>query len=651
MTNWWTNYPWRMIQPNFREIDTKDFDEEKFFSELKSFSCNAVMINAAGLIANYQTELEDHMVNPYLDEFDMKRIVDRCHENGIKVIARTDFSKIPESVFERHPDWVYRHADGTPLNYNGYVQTCLSGGYQKSYMDEILKEMFARIPFDGIYCNMGSATGYIVDYSMKRHGPCQCDACKAAFREKYGMDIPTELRPGDKTSMVYFRFQQELAGAQKQRITKLLKTINPNLAYCSVDYSRQEAHTEFKEELPHWQYRASSCARAMRGMDVEATVANVDFMGFAYRHPSCSAPLQELRLWQTLSNFSGIDYYVIGRLYDKADKSTFDRVKRVFSYAAAHENTMYGVQSVSDILLVRDSYIIPNKEEWGWVRLLTENHFFFDETLMGGLGKKDLSRYKAVILPEKVRLAVPLAAKINEYVKNGGIVITSGKTPALECLGHIAPAKVNKEAFGAMLEIRESETDRFPSFKNRPYLINGSDYIELSYEEGTEMLGAYRAPERFGPPELCYATEGAATYPAAAKHAYGNGCAITLPWYPATNYYTDGHEAFLLFVKDLLSSVCGIAQASKTLSPMVEVTHGRKDDFEVVHFVNGTGHFGNSFFDPAVLLDVCISIPWSKDSAECENLDEPNNVTWEVKDGMLEIRIPKLAFHAGIVIR
>ena len=105
MANWWNGYPWRVVQTNFREIDTKDFDEEGFLESLRDFSCNAVMLNAAGLIASYTTDLADHTRSAYLDGFDLKHLVDRCHENGIKVIARTDFSKIPVSVYERHPDW------------------------------------------------------------------------------------------------------------------------------------------------------------------------------------------------------------------------------------------------------------------------------------------------------------------------------------------------------------------------------------------------------------------------------------------------------------------------------------------------------------------------------------------------------------------
>jgi hypothetical protein len=651
MSNWWKEYPWRMIQPNFREIDTDNFDEDRFIEELKSFSCNAVMLNAAGLMAGYDSELEDHVNSRFIDNFDLKHLVDRCHENGIKVIARTDFSKIPESVFERHPDWAYRHPDGSELNYNGYVQTCLLGGYQAEYMDQILEEMFAKIPFDGIYCNMGSATGYIVDYSMKRHGPCQCDACKAAFKAKTGMDIPTELRPGDKTSMIYFGFQQEIASAQKKRITSLLKKINPDLAYCSVDYSRQEAHTDFGAELPSWQYQAASAARMMKGMDVEATVANVDFMGFPYRHPSCTGALQELRLWQTLSNFAGIDYYVIGRLYDKADQSTFERVKKVFAYAKEHEDLMYSVKSVSDVLLVKDSYIIPNPEERGWVRLLTENHIYFDETLMGGLMKKDLSAYKAVILPSKNRLPEMMQKKLNSYAENGGIVIAAGNTVKLECCGIEEADKTDRNCEGAMFLFDEKDQETFTSFANRNLLITGKEYEPKRYQEGVKKYGAYCEPERFGPPELCYADKAPTELPAIAVNEFGSGKGITIPWYTGSDYYKDGHEAFRLFVKDVLVNICGIEQASKDLSEMVEVTHGRKNDTDVIHFVNACGHFGNSYFEPPVLSDVTAEIPWDHKSAVVENLDCPGNIGYSIKDGKLQVTVPKLGFHVCITIR
>ena len=84
---------------------------------------------------------------------------------------------------------------------------------------------------------------------------------------------------------------------------------------------------------------------------------------------------------------------------------------------------------------------------------------------------------------------------------------------------------------------------------------------------------------------------------------------------------------------------------------MTELTHGVGDGFETVHFVNGSGHFGNSFFDPAVLSDQSITIPWMKGKAVCENLDEPGNIRFEQNADSLTITIPKLGAHAGVVIK
>ena len=642
MAHWWNGYPWRVIQPNFREIDTRNFDEARFLQSLEDFSCNAVMLNAAGLMANYPTDLADHTVNPYLDGFDLKGLVERCHERGIKVIARTDFSKIPAEVFARHGDWAYRHSDGSPLIYNGYVQTCLCGGYQGGYMDEILREMLQKIPFDGIYCNMGTATGYIVDYSMNRHGPCQCDACRSAFKARYGMEVPTELSRTDKASMVYFRFQQEVAAAQKKRITALLREINPELAYCSVDYVRQEANSELGRELPHWQYQAASNARAIRGMGQEADVADVDFMGFAYRHVAVNPAAQELRLWQTLANFGGLDYYVMGRLYDKEDRSAYPRVQKVFRYAAEHEDVCYGVRSKADTLLVREAYVIPNGEERGWIRALTESHILFDETLSGGLAKIDLGKYKTIILPEKPRLAPPALERLMIWVQQGGTLLASGALPQLTCFGVKDGGRRSDQALGAMLRVDGAE---------RPLFMVGKSYWERDYEEGVEKIGNLLMPERFGPPELCYPTEAPTDFPAATRMPCGEGFGVTIPWYPATNYYTDGFDNWLVFLQFVLTKLCPCRPVSENMQPTVEVTHGHKDDFEVVHYVNASGHFGNSFFDPTLLSDQSITVPWAKKTAVCENLDEPGNVRWELKDRKLTITIPKLGAHACVVIK
>jgi hypothetical protein len=377
-------------------------------------------------------------------------------------------------------------------------------------------------------------------------------------------------------------------------------------------------------------------------MGQEADVADVDFIGFSYRHIAVNPALQELRLWQTLANFGGLDYYVMGRLYDKEDRSAFTRVQKVFRYAAEHEDLCYGVESAADVLLVRDSYTIPVSEERGWIRALTELHILFDEILASGLGRKDLNRYKTIILPEKPRLPQPVLEKLTNWVQQGGTLLASGQLPEMNCFGVNGKSTRNDHALGAMLRLEGAE---------RLLFMVGKSYWERDYEPGAEKYGVYCSPERFGPPELCYPTEEPTTFPAIVRMPFGKGSGVSVPWYPAMNYYTDGFDNWFVFLRYVLCELCGCRQVSKTLNPMVEVTYGHKGDFKVLHFVNASGHYGNSFFDPATLCDQAVKLPWPFAEAHCENKDEPGNVRWEVKNNELIITIPKLGSHACIVIK
>ncbi len=651
MEKWWTNFPWRVVQTNFSEIDTLNFDADAFIEDLKSFHCNAVLLNAGGMLASYPTALEEHTKSDYIAHFDLKALVEKCHENGIKVIARTDFSKIRRDVFERHPDWAFRTKDGDIIDYNGYVHTCMCGGFQNGYMDQILREMLEQIPFDGVFCNMGSFNSYTVDYSYNMYGACFCENCQKKFREKYGFEIPRKQLPGDPASMAFARFQQEVAAEHKARITNLIHSINPDVAYCSVDYVRQEANTEFSRRPPLWQYHAASNARTLRGMGSVGTSANVDMIGFSHRHVSITPALQELRLWQALSNFAGIDYFIMGRLDTKEDKSAYDRVKKVFSFAAEHEELLTGVQSAADVLLVRDAYAIPHPEERGWVRALTELHIPFDEILGSGLGKKDLSSYRTVILPEKNRLAPAVQEKLEQFTANGGCVLRIGQFSAAPSMGIAGKAKRSDAILGATFRIRPEDRERFPDFANRPFVVAGKTYLECEYGSNTKKWGILLPPQRFGPPELCYAIEEPTDFPAVTEHAHGAGKSVYIPWYPGSAYYQDGYDNSLLFMKDVLENICGCRSIGVDISPMVEVTWGQKDNWQILHFVNGTGHFGTSYFDPVTVAEQTVEIDWDKPAVVCENVGEPGNVRYQLADGKLRITVPKLGFHTCILVR
>jgi len=127
MTEWWQTKQWRLIQTNLREIDMLDIDADRVVADLQAFQANVLMINAAGIIASYPTELPFHFQSPYLQGDSLLDILEACHAADIRVIARTDFSKVRRPLYEQHPDWAYRTASGEIVDYNGDVHVCING--------------------------------------------------------------------------------------------------------------------------------------------------------------------------------------------------------------------------------------------------------------------------------------------------------------------------------------------------------------------------------------------------------------------------------------------------------------------------------------------------------------------------------------------
>ena len=107
MSKWWQEKSWREIQTNLREIDMQDIDADVYVEQMKSFKASVAMINAAGIIASYPTELPNQFQSEFLTGDSLEKIIAACHAADIRVVARTDFSKIRRPIYELHPEWAY----------------------------------------------------------------------------------------------------------------------------------------------------------------------------------------------------------------------------------------------------------------------------------------------------------------------------------------------------------------------------------------------------------------------------------------------------------------------------------------------------------------------------------------------------------------
>lgn len=659
MENWWNGYPWRMVQTNLRQIDMENIDADVFAYELKKFDASVVLLNAAGIIASYETALEFQPRSEYLHGDSLKKIIDTCHKAGIRVIARMDFSKIRYEVHKQHPEWAYRTINGEIVNYNGDVHTCLNGDYQQKYMFEIIKEVLTTHEFDGVFCNMGGFR--VVDYSGKYHGLCHCESCKRKFKERFGIDLPEEENVNDSTYQKYMTFKSNSEKEHKAKLYSVIKAINPQIAVNGFDYIRCESQTEIGRT--QWQYSSSSNSRAISGPERTRACdnASVDFMGFRYRYSSVSPALLELRQWQNLANSGCVSFYIMGTLGNHADKSGYEGTKKVFHFHKKHEELFRGLVSASKIVVMRKAMWDIDHEVYGWIRALTESHIPFDEMFLEDFSKLSQLQGKEIIILGNMKfLSDEKAELIDNFAANGGTVIATGETAlydghfekrdniGLACLGVKCVNEVRHDLMSSIFMIGDKEKKIFSHCKDMPYIVPGTDLVFWEAENSVQKYLQLIPEHPFGPPERCYFTE-VTENPGITIFPYKKGRGIYIPWMIGSFYRNEGYQNTLSIIRDIMFSLCGVPEIAPDLTPMVEINICKKEDKTVLQLVNNSGCFANSYFPPVPIRNISICL---KD-LKCRNDVRTLNggiVNYEEGDNFIKINLNELVDYEAVVI-
>jgi hypothetical protein len=662
MEMWTDDIQIRSIQTNLREIDWLDMDAERFASDLKRFHANAVWLNTAGIVANYPTELPYHYRNPHLKGDSLARVIEACHRNNIKIISRNDFSKIRREIFEEHPDWAYRTGADKIVDYNGDIHVCFNSDYQQIYALEILKELINNYAVDAVFCN---AFGFrTTDYSYNYYGICHCDKCKKIFFDMFGIDLPKEENPKDFAYGKYLKFKNICIEQFREKFRRLIRSTRPEIAITDLDFKRLEVNTEYKKRpLPHWQYDPVCLIKSHRGIEPSRrniSASTVDFIGYYYRHIAVTPELQELRLWQSIANLGGIDWYLMGRIDNHLDRSGFAGIERVFSFAEENESTFKGFKPWSQVLLVSESGA-GKAEGRGWARLLLENHIQFDMAMAEQLNQKNIKKYKVIIVPNLPCLEDEQLASLDEYAENGGIVIITGETAiyngllekrdvfGLKCAGIERVEQIRGDMVSSMLLLDDRDKEIFKSFAVVDIAYFGEMFIFASYNDKISKYMKLIPPQCFGPPERCYHTQ-VTEIPGITVNSFGKGKGIHIPWLPGKLYYDEGYSNPANIMKDILLNLCQVESEALNVNPMVEVTLARREGQILMQFVNLTGHFGNSYFAPVPVYDQAAALPIESAPADIVSLREKNNISSRYENGRLMVTVKKLNDYEAVLI-
>jgi hypothetical protein len=433
-------------------------------------------------------------------------------------------------------------------------------------------------------------------------------------------------------------------------------------------FLRQESNTALDRPLPHWQYSGSENTKWVRGSYPTFLSSNttVDFIDFPVRHVAVSPYQQELRLYQNLANAGSLDYYLIGRLDDHADRSGFEGIRRVFHFHKENERHYRNNHADCETVVLTGEHWGGHgdgdmSEYFGLYRVLTETHQLFDVMILPRVKELGLSKYKKVILPNLSYLDEETAKILDDFVASGNTLLATGdtsfydshgarmSTPALTCLG-ITSTGVNRNARGAYFSVENKHV--FTRFQDSDLVFIDGEYAHVDYGSGVSPYMKLLPPQPFGPPERCYPLHGQVERPAVAVNPHGKGSAIHIPWLPGRLYHRQGYSNTCWFLADAFESLLGLIPVKGTLPPTVEATlvKGADKPCRIFHLINNNGHFGNSFYAPTPIHGITCEIPMAQAPSSVRSLVDGSTPHFQWHAGCLLLELERLNRFEALLI-
>lgn len=611
---WWLDNQIRMIQNNIRDIDAgMDLDYE--IQMLKYFGANVLQIGCGGISAFSDTKLAVQKKSPQLKDDMFGKLLEKCHENGIRVIARFDVSKTHDSFLQEHPDWFSRSLKGEVIRYHDTLATCVNGPYQQKETLNIIEDIIKHYPVDGIFFNM---FGYqTFDYGGNYVGICQCENCKRRFKEIYHMDLPTEEDEEDPVFQAYKEFKTFTVAELLNSIADRVHSIRDDIAVSTyadehVDIIRMESNSAVDRPLPFWIYQSSENVEPVLTTFQDKAASNVaiNAVDLPYRFMGVSKYLNEIRLFENMANGGALDWCIIGSFEDYPDRENYETTRAIFQFQKKYEEYYRSLKPQARILMIqpRAFYQPPfhqvHEEYRGIYKMLKESHYQFVNVIASnaGLLADRLDEYDVIIIPDISDISDEMFKE--KLKETQAVVIATGmsferdKTYLEEVFGVLL--KRNLPVRGSYMLTEPKEV--FHDFEERDWVYVDKRYMEAEAKDGVEKLLPYITDASFGPPERCFGHMVTDIPSVTVKDKRR----IYFPWMPGALYYSQGYEDFKKIFFDVLLKYGKIQEAITVAAPpSVEVLFSKVGEKAyLLHLLNLSGFNGMTVDAPLPIRNI-----------------------------------------------
>lgn len=659
--SWWLENNIRMIQNNLRDIDAA-MDVDKLVEALESFDCNCVMVGAAGITAYYPSDLPEQYVSPYLQGRDtLGEIVRKCHEKGIRVIVRFDFSKVHESLEAGHPDWFVVTESGGHWHFGDTVHTCLCGKYQQEHSLNIIREVITRYPVDGVFFNyFGMHTR---DYAGREYGICHCEGCRKMFRAFSGLELPKEDSAPEIWEK-YRAFTIAAASDMMRKVQALVHSSREDIAVCTYHYPHVDMVRNESNSSPSYAYpvnlylyqsaeNVASVRTNAQGMKVSSNCV-INAYSINHRFTGVSKELTSYRLYEEMAQGGILDFCIIGVFEGYPDEEAFEGVREVFHFHKENERYFKHLISQARVAVLHSVHTRAvsggSPAFHGVFRMLKEEHIPFDllgyETIE--MEPDALNGCRALIVPDAQYLSERI---VREARRRDILLLVTDLTEKLEDgAAALLGAQVTETEEDDLLSAsywNTREKDIFNRFKRRHWIVQQGLFAHLNAPAYDGLLPRVSAAP-YAPPERAYGHEPTKLPGALYSREHR---AVIIPWRCAYNYSMYANADCKHVLVNLLDAFCEQARAITMDAPAaVEVFYDRLPDGNyMLQLLNLTGCSGGTWEPHIPVHDIRVTLPLP-DAQSVTSLTHAACTLETSEDGAVVI-IPRLERYEALIIK
>lgn len=429
-----------------------EFSIEEYVENLKTAKIQNAMIylqSHVGLC--YYPTKNGHIHKAFIGQEDkMKRLIDLCHENGIKVTGYYSLN-YNNAEHDAHPDWQMKTFSGKSRRNGGmatekkldftsdrrerYGLCCPNNHDYRNFVYEQINEMT-----DYFNCE-----GYFFDMPFWPH-TCYCDKCKERWQKEYGGKMPVEPIIGTEDFYNLAEAKTRWMEEWIQSVTDFVKKIDPEL---SVEHNFASA---LAADLFDGCGEGVNEASDFVGGDLYGGILNHSLackfyknitknQPFVYDFSRCKPALDMHTLTKSLDEMKTevmltAAHHGATMVIDAIDPTgTFDRrlyerIRDVFTCQEKYEPYFKG-EMIEDIGLyysLNSKVKLRNEKYDSKTACISASKVMISHHIPFGVTGPyhQLEKYKAVILPLLDKTESADNDRIVDYVKNGGKVFVSG---------------------------------------------------------------------------------------------------------------------------------------------------------------------------------------------------------------------------------